>query len=988
MPLITHAATDVTAAFTDANFLDVVRSALRKPPGAAITAEECATIRSLNASYADIESLAGIEHLTSLSVFDCSGNQLAVLDFSTNPTLTRVGCGANPLVSLNVGQNPNLVQLNSPNTLLTTLDVSRNANLEILDIANNPQLGSVDVTRNPKLTDLNVTDCGLTSLDISRNPALVYLFCGYNKLQDLDITNHVWLQMVDCSDNQLTSLSLSGCRDLMALSCDGNRLTGLDVTQVRGLVVLTCNDNQISSLNLRLNLLLTDLRCNNNFLSSLDVASNLYLENMECTDNAITFLDLNKNAELVTLDCAGNRISDLDLSDNTMLYALGLAANRLSALDIRGLTRLRILDVSNNKFPSRQAITGLANANLYTFIYDPQTPDGIDITSAFTDPNLLAALRKALNLGSRDPIMLEEALLITELDLDSSGIGALHGLEYFSNLTKLSLMENALTELDATCFPKLAELDCSNNQLATLDVSGCADLEKLWCSNNQLERLDLSQSIKLNTLNCYENRLVTLDLSRNPAMRQLICSYNLLSALDLSRNPAVNFLDVRMNFLPDENAVLLAAGRPDTFLFSPQRNLDADMSEFFTDHAFLAALLEHLEKNEGDPISALELQSIIDLDISNRGIKSLAGLSFLTNLQTLNCSGNKLTGFDVYNNTALHTLDATLNWMSSPDDVYNLNPGVTTIFLFSPQKFSGENVTAKFADPAFLAALREALGKEPDGPIGSEDCAQRQTLDLQNRGIKNTAGIEYFTGLKTLNLSGNELSQLSLAQNTQITQLNVSGNHLQTLNLAPNRQLQSVNVSRNFMENQSALRFSSPAPQNVTFNPQHSYVEIPPTCTTGGYGTWTCDHNPPHTLQVNQVRALGHDYRRIVVQPTLASEGYTQCTCSRCGDSYTEDMKPRVTFNYNNTLTLQYHGNTTLFSDADRLAPELTWKSSNEKVLKINDNGLITFPRLARGTTTITGSAGGADYIKVDVTVKIAWWQWLIIVLLFGWIWY
>jgi hypothetical protein len=342
----------------------------------------------------------------------------------------------------------------------------------------------------------------------------------------------------------------------------------------------------------------------------------------------------------------------------------------------------------------------------------------------------------------------------------------------------------------------------------------------------------------------------------------------------------------------------------------------------------------------------------------------------------------------VYGNPALHTLDASMNWMSSPDDVYNLSPGVTTLFIFSPQKFSGENVTAKFADPALLAAVRESMGKEPDGPIGSEDCAQTLSLNLQNKGIRNTAGLEYFTGLKTLNLSGNLLDQLSLAANTALTQLDVSNNHLQTLNLAPNRQLQSVNVSRNFMENQSALRFSSPAPSSVTFNPQNPYVVTPPTCTTGGYGTWTCDHNPPHTLQVNAVRALGHDYRRIVVQPTLASEGYTQCTCSRCGDSYTENITPRISFSYNNALSLTYHDNTTLFSDIDRRAPELTWKSSNEKALKIDNNGLISYNRMARGTTVITGSANGVDYVTVNVTVSIAWWQWIIIVLLLGFIWY
>jgi len=988
-PLAVFAAgEDISGDFTDANFLWAIRYELLKFGSTPITAEDCLTITTLFVDDDDIGSLAGIEHLKNLSVFDCSGNNITALDFSQNPKLTRLGCGENPLTLLNVRNNLELWQLNCPETQLPSLDVTQNSKLKVLFAPGNTQLSTLNLSGNPELTQLNVAGCELSSLNVSSNTKLEALFCQYNRLTSLNVTDLETLQLLECSDNQLTSLDLRSNPNLVDFSCENNKFTALDLTQNFMLTWFACGGNSIGSLNLRNNPLLIDLSCTHNTLTQLDVSENPLLQQLNCADNRLYSLDVTANAFLVVLDCAGNEINEINLGANTDLQNLNLAANHLSALDITGLTRLRTLDVSNNKFPSRQAIIGLTDLNLHKFIYDPQEPNGTDITAAFTDPNLLSALREALGLGDRDPILLEEALLVKELRLNGKNIAAVHGLEYFSNLTKLSLMNNNLTELDASCFPKLLELDCSGNQLTALDVSGCTELQKLWCSANQLERLNLSQNTKLNTLNCYKNQLVTLDMAKNPAMQQLICSNNLLSALDLSRNPAINYLDVRMNFLPDEAAVLVAAGEPETFYFAPQRDLAADMSEYFTDPAFLAALREKLGKSEGDSISALELQGIIDLDVSNRGIKSLAGLSFLTNLQSLNCSNNKLTGFDVQNNSALHTLDATMNWMSSPDDVYNLRPGLTSVFLFNPQKFSGENVTAKFADPAMLAAVRAALGKEPDGPIGSTDCAQTQTLNLQNKGITNTTGLEYFTGLKTLNLSGNGLEQLSLTANAALTSLDVSNNHLQALNLAPNRQLQNVNVSRNFMESQSVLRFSNPAPQSVTFAPQNNYTVLQPTCTAGGYGTWTCGHNPAHTLQVDAVRALGHDHKAKIVQPTLASEGYTEYTCSRCGDSYVQDKKDRITFNYNNTLKLQYHGNTTLFSDADRLAPELTWRSSNEKVLKIDDNGLIKFPRMARGTTTITGSANGLDYVTVNVTVNIAWWQWIIIVLLFGWIWY
>jgi len=44
LPLTASAATDVTASFTDANFLAAIRTALRKDPGTPITDDDCLTI--------------------------------------------------------------------------------------------------------------------------------------------------------------------------------------------------------------------------------------------------------------------------------------------------------------------------------------------------------------------------------------------------------------------------------------------------------------------------------------------------------------------------------------------------------------------------------------------------------------------------------------------------------------------------------------------------------------------------------------------------------------------------------------------------------------------------------------------------------------------------------------------------------------------------------------------------------------------------------
>ena len=68
----------------------------------------------------------------------------------------------------------------------------------------------------------------------------------------------------------------------------------------------------------------------------------------------------------------------------------------------------------------------------------------------------------------------------------------------------------------------------------------------------------------------------------------------------------------------------------------------------------------------------------------------------------------------------------------------------------------------------------------------------------------------------------------------------------------------------------------------------------------------------------------------------------------------------------------------------------LTYTSTNAKVATVDQNGKVTAHK--RGTADInvivTDEDGNSVSKIVTVTVKYTWWQWLIVILLFGWIWY
>ena len=85
----------------------------------------------------------------------------------------------------------------------------------------------------------------------------------------------------------------------------------------------------------------------------------------------------------------------------------------------------------------------------------------------------------------------------------------------------------------------------------------------------------------------------------------------------------------------------------------------------------------------------------------------------------------------------------------------------------------------------------------------------------------------------------------------------------------------------------------------------HNYTPVvtPPTCTEGGYTTYTCSHCGD-TYIANEVPALGHNYLAVVTAPTCLEGGCTTYTCSICGDSYTADEVPALGHNFGSWRTM------------------------------------------------------------------------------------
>ena len=109
--------------FPDANFRNWIKSQYYGSDGV-LTAEEIASVKTMNIYDKYIESLQGIEFFTALTALECQRNQLTSLDVSKNAALTTLSAFDNQLTSLNVNGCAALTVLSCSGNRLSSLSVA------------------------------------------------------------------------------------------------------------------------------------------------------------------------------------------------------------------------------------------------------------------------------------------------------------------------------------------------------------------------------------------------------------------------------------------------------------------------------------------------------------------------------------------------------------------------------------------------------------------------------------------------------------------------------------------------------------------------------------------------------------------------------------------------------------------------------------------------------------------------------------------------
>jgi Leucine-rich repeat (LRR) protein len=753
---------------------------------------------------------------SSLEELYCNNNQLTSLDVKANLLLESLWCFDNQLTSLDVRENLALKSLYCYHNQLTSLDVSSNVflgqlicnsnELSSLNLrnGNNKRLTDFDATGNPSLACIVVSDVAFAEANWTNiDPEVIFSEGGCNVY--IPDANFKAALLADAAINTNNDSEVqygeaeayTGTIDVASLGISD--MTGLEA--FKSVTGLNCSANNLIQLNIRFNNRLESIDCSNNELTSLDVGNNLALEALNCGSNQLKGFSLSTNNNLRQLDCQSNQLEQLDLSVNVNLTELYCQSNQLRSLDVKNGNNEQItaFDVRDNPSLSCIAVDDAA--------YSAANWPNVDVQGLFNqegcavvyipDAGFKAALlaNTGINTNGDTEIQVSEAKAYTgDIQVPSTGISDMTGLQAFTNLTALDCSGNQLSELDVKANELLTQLNCKNNQLSRLALRSNPLLEQLDCSFNQLGLLDLRMNNVLKEVLCQSNQLHSLDL-RNGANEAI-------TAFDATDNPPLACISVDDAGYATANWSMIDAGTE----FS-----EGGCNVYIPDANFKATLVANssINTNGDDEIQISEAKAFTGwIDAYKKGIADITGVEAFEALTQLHCGSNQLTTLDLSANTSLQLLHCWKNQLTTLDVsssislqyLYcwnNLLPALDVSANASLQELRCHNNHLTELDVSANTALTwlDCYSNQLTGL----DLGTNTVLDLLlcQRNYLTSLDVSANTALNRLYCYSNRLTNLDVSANIKLNSLSCGGNQLTSLDVSANTALTSLSSHSN-----------------------------------------------------------------------------------------------------------------------------------------------------------------------------------------------
>jgi len=239
----------------------------------------------------------------------------------------------------------------------------------------------------------------------------------------------------------------------------------------------------------------------------------------------------------------------------------------------------------------------------------------------FSDENLEAAVRTALDMRADEDITKDKLVHLYGMDASRRGIVNLAGLEFCFNLDSINLKGNLISNVSPlSSLTNLCEINLQQNQISDVSaLSPLTNLTRLHLTENQISNIRALSSL---------TNLTRLDFGGNK-----VSDISPLSSL-------INLTELHLWGNEVRDASPLSSLTKLTLLGISENHI-SDILSFSS----LTSLNElYLGANEIVDISSLaSLTNLAKLTLSGNRVSDLGALSSLTNLEQLELSGNRVS---------------------------------------------------------------------------------------------------------------------------------------------------------------------------------------------------------------------------------------------------------------------------------------------------------------------------------------------------------
>ncbi len=248
----------------------------------------------------------------------------------------------------------------------------------------------------------------------------------------------------------------------------------------------------------------------------------------------------------------------------------------------------------------------------------------------------------------------------------------------------------------------------------------------------------------------------------------------------------------------------------------------------FPDAVFRQYVKDEIDTDGNGKLSQSEISNHREIYCSEKGISSLKGIEIFYNLESLYCSGNKLTSLNVSKNTKLVYLYCAGNKLTSLDVTKNTQLKILSCGEVAIIPDQSENAISSL-DVSQNLLLRELycsnnnlskLDVSKNKDLQVLECANNHLTSLNvtqnveltdlkigylgNNGVEGNAisslDLSKNLALRELDCSHNNLSKLDISKNTELAELFCDSNNLSELNISKNLKLRELWCDNNHLK--------------------------------------------------------------------------------------------------------------------------------------------------------------------------------------------